>query len=857
MARFAMEGALRPVIRKSISQVRSTVSIRINLVPTRIVATPRQRQKRRIDSKVPSPDLTRTVDQRTLPAKMRKRWIHQTMQEATPRPTHVDETSGTEEEHMDIDHGNSTLLPTFRSNPHWIPDSAIMPPPPVPSRRKSRKSRKPSTSTSPASISSPSTPFAKLSLLSPTVEISKASLDIALSSSNNRPQSPTPSTSSHSTPTAPSIRLHTTLISPLLTFASLLPQPTVTKPPPVQDLPAVQQLRVEPPVDEKPTRSASPNLLDSLPGLRREQKEEPVQIGAQECPPPPLMNTESAHPSADDGFATPQTHTPQNVPLEIPPTNDFQPNADPSPLHELPPQQPSDHREAMGTSELLSSPSITQSVPQVTPHGTPVVEPVAEVKQEPEHQLTPPPPLREASPVPQKVKTSFKDFLMRKKKGQAESPTIPTSTIPLLEPTPTVPTIHAGGPDPAVNPSEVANEPVAAPLERPSGPPPTEPPDVDMDTSSSPAPEPEPVKVESEVAQPPQIKSDDPPDSWLLDSQFLRPGVVVCLREGSVQEWDRGDFVGVPGVADSLVNLPGRPPTVSFKPTIGRRRTVVIPVTAIIPARPRCEGEIITIISGQHEGKVGKVVRLTEDTVSVDLDGPETAVVDVELPWVCLFSREGRTFPPSPPPPPPPALSEKGNSMSPPPAPQSEDGEILQDPPPRSQSQQPCNPSPPPMTTPLRAAPLNAPTQPRSFQSAWKNNTLPTIPSRPNSLSHLLNANPNGSVNNNLSNLSTTFANSPNRPGPPSGPKALRGLNPRTPFDVSRYKTGMGSGLSGNGMSGPTGVNGNGIGVGIKRDLNPNNGHPAIPKGPSADRERERERGNSNWSTKNWGSGWR
>ena len=580
-----------------------------------------------------------------------------------------------------------------------------------------------------------------------------------------------------------------------------------------------------------------------------------MPIGAQECPPPLLINTESAHPLADGSSATLQTHTPPSIPLGVPPTDDFRSNIDASPRHEPPPQS-SDHQETMGTSELLSSPSTTHCVLQATPQDTSVVEPVAEVKQEPEHQPSPPPPVREVSPVPQKVKTSFKDFLMRKKKGQSESPIIPTSSMPSLESISTVPAVQAGGQDAIANPSEAANESVTVPLKRPSGTP-TEPPDADMDTSSSPAPEPLPVKVELEVVQPPQIKSDDPPESWLLDSQFLRPGVLVCLREGSVQEWDCGDFMGVPGVTDSLVNLPGRPPSVSFKPTIGRRRAVVIPVTAIIPARPRWEGDIITILSGQHEGKVGKVVKLTEDTVSVDLDGPETVVVDVELPWVCLFSRESRTFPPSPPPPPLRDLSETGNSMSPPPVSQSEDGEILQDLPQRSQSQQPCNPSSPSITTPLRAAPLNAPTQPRSFQSAWKNNTLPTIPSRPNSLSHLLNANPNGSVNSSLSNLSSTFANSPNRPGPPSGPKALRGLNPRMPFDVSRYKTGMGSGLSGNGMSGPAGVNGNGMGAGLKRELNPNNGHPAIPKGPSADRERERERANSNWSTKNWGSGWR
>lgn len=194
--------------------------------------------------------------------------------------------------------------------------------------------------------------------------------------------------------------------------------------------------------------------------------------------------------------------------------------------------------------------------------------------------------------------------------------------------------------------------------------------------------------------------------------------------------------------------------------------------------------------------------------------------------------------------------------MSPSPAPQSEDGEILQDPAPSNQSQQPSNSNFSQGTPPLRAAPINAPTQPRSFQSAWKNNSS-SIPSRSNSLSHLMNANPNGGVNN-PSNTSNAFTNPPNRPSPPSGPKALRGLNPRTPFDGSRFKAGvLSSGLNGNGASGLSVMNGNGMGIGLKRELNPNNGHPGIPKGPSADRERERERTNGSWSTKNWGGGWR
>jgi hypothetical protein len=516
----------------------------------------------------------------------------------------------------------------------------------------------------------------------------------------------------------------------------------------------------------------------------------------------------------------------------------------------------------MSTPELLPPPPTVQNAFQTIPQDIPTLEPVvkAELELELERQPTPPPPVREAPPAPQKAKTSFKDFLMRKKKEQVESPVIPSSTIPLQEPTPTTPVVLARGSDVIVDPSDeaigVTKKQVAAPLERPSGPPATESSDVDMDTSSPPAPEPEPVDPRPEIVQPLQVKADGPPESWLLDSQLLRPGVVVGLQQDSARDWVHGELIGVHGVIESVVNLPGRPPTALFKPLGGKAQAIAIPVTAMTPIRPSEEGEVVIILSGQHKGKVGKIVRLVKDIVSVDIDDPETTVVDVETPWLCLFFREGRA--PLPGPSPPPSVSsEKGNSMSPSPAPQSEDGEIPQDSPPRSQSQQPGNPPLPQVPAPLRAVPLNAPTQPRSFQNAWKNSTSPTIPSR-HSLSHLMNVNPNGGVNGNPNNLSSTFANSSNRPGPPSGPKALRGLSPRTPFDVSRFKPGgMGMGLNGNGMSGLPGINGNGMGIGSKRDLNPNNGHPAIPTGPSADRERDRERTNGSWSTKNWGTGWR
>jgi hypothetical protein len=578
-----------------------------------------------------------------------------------------------------------------------------------------------------------------------------------------------------------------------------------------------------------------------------------MPIAVQEPPVPSPMETESVHLTAD---GNPLTCPPPTTPLEeIPPATDFRPTTDLLPSHGPLAQQLPDRLEPMSPPELHPSPSITQSKLQVAPQDTHVAEPPAEVEQEPERQPTPPPSVREASPAPQKVKTSFKDFLMRKKKEQVESPVMSLSTIP-LEPIPAVLAVPAGGSDEIANPSEGPKETTKnqgdAPLEQPSSPPVTEASDVIMDTSSSPVHEPESVEVKSENFQPPQIKPDSPPESWLLDSQLLRPGLVVDLRQDSGQDCVHGELMGVRGVIESVVNLPGRPPTALYKPIGGKAHAIVVPVMAMIPAWPSEEGEVVTILTGEHKGKVGKVVRLVKDTVSVDLDGPETVVVDVEPPWVCLFFREGRAPPLSPAPAPPRVSPEKGNSMSPSPAPQSEDGEILQDPLPRSQPQQLSNSSFPQAITPLRAAPLNAPTQPRSFQNAWKNNTSPTIPPRSNSLSHLINANPNGSVNGSLNNLSTAFANPPNRPSPPSGPKALRGLGPRVPFDGSRYKPGgIGSGLNGNGM------NGNGMGVGLKRESNPNNGHPAIPKGPSADRDRDRERGGGNWSTKNWGNGWR
>ena len=102
-----------------LNQVRSSGSRRFDVIHTYVIATARRRQKRRIGSRIPNPD-PQNFHQRKMPAKMRKQWIHQTMEEATPRPTRTDETSGTEEEHIDIDHGNFVILSSFYARTHSV-----------------------------------------------------------------------------------------------------------------------------------------------------------------------------------------------------------------------------------------------------------------------------------------------------------------------------------------------------------------------------------------------------------------------------------------------------------------------------------------------------------------------------------------------------------------------------------------------------------------------------------------------------------------------------------------------------------------------------------------------------------------
>ena len=585
-------------------------------------------------------------------------------------------------------------------------------------------------------------------------------------------------------------------------------------------------------IDDGFARPTSPNLLSSLPGLRRGRNEEPTSVVMQELPASLPMNSA---PSNLPAHSDPPTLNPTILPsTDVPPVDDIRPNVDSLPPLEPPLHPPPDHHEPIGSPELNSSPSTAQTMFQITPQDIPTAEPPTEAKQEPERQSTPPPPPREASPVPQKVKTSFKDFLMRKKKEQVESPVIPSLTISTPGPAPALPLVPPRGSDPVENPFGETKESAKEAMEQQdvvfpgqsSGPLAAGPSGADTDTSS-PAPEPEPVEDKPEVTPPPQHNPGTPPESWLLDPRILRPGVVVDLQR-EAQDSVPGEFMGARGVIEPVVDSPERHSTALFKPIDGKAHAVVVPMTTMIPVRPSEEGEVAIVLSGKHKGKVGKVIGLGKDMVSVDLDGPETTVVDLEPPWLCLFSRDRMPLS-NPSPSPPRVPPEKGSSISPSPAPQSEDGEIVQEPPPRVQPQQPGNSPFPQVTAPLRAAPINAPTQPRSFQNTWKNNTS-------------------------TNTLGNAFANSLNRPSPPSGPKALRGLNPRTPFEGSRFKSGvMGSGLNGNGISGLPGINGNGL----KRESNPNNGHPAIPKGPSADRERERERTNGNWSTKNWGGGWR
>ena len=116
---------------------------RVNVIHTYVVVTPRQRQKRRIGSRVTNSD-PQNVDQRAMPAKMRKQWIHRTVEESTPRPIRADEASGTEEEHIDIGHGNSILSITVLRQSSWRTYQTRLscPHPPCPHAVSERRQRK-------------------------------------------------------------------------------------------------------------------------------------------------------------------------------------------------------------------------------------------------------------------------------------------------------------------------------------------------------------------------------------------------------------------------------------------------------------------------------------------------------------------------------------------------------------------------------------------------------------------------------------------------------------------------------------------------------------------------------------------
>lgn len=297
--------------------------------------------------------------------------------------------------------------------------------------------------------------------------------------------------------------------------------------------------------------------------------------------------------------------------------------------------------------------------------------------------------------------------------------------------------------------------------------------------------------------------------------------------------WHKRDVAGRLGVVKALVDREGSSPLVILKPVHGSSHDGV-PVAYTIPVRPGRVGEGVVVIGGGAKGELGCVVEVGERGVGVRVGGGAGGVVEFGWESVCRVPREGEDVreegesgsveepikatveepvveahvktspvvstapapevhvappvPISPPEPVTPAVSPPQRDLP------VEEGEIVQ----------PVTPPPaaPPSTStsgPRQPyVPSNTPTQPRSFLNLSKPTSRTTSqslpPSRPRQLT------------------------------PPSGPKALRTAAaapksyPQSPYPPKR-----------------------------SFGTNPN---PPLPRGPSADRDREREWTGSSWSAR-------
>jgi len=288
-----------------------------------------------------------------------------------------------------------------------------------------------------------------------------------------------------------------------------------------------------------------------------------------------------------------------------------------------------------------------------------------------------------------------------------------------------------------------------------------------------------------------------PSDSWILDPKVAACGLVVQIRE----EWHKRDMAGIPGVVKAVICREGMTPLAIIKPFRGTGVDGV-PIIHIIPVPPNRIGDTVTVIEGKLKGETGSVVDIQEGRILIRIES-SGSISEVKGDWMCRISTEGEMAHAD--------VVERSHSQ-----PFEEDGEIVQA-------------TTPPQPTPSGVKQLYAtsstPTQPRSFlayptTSSSKPNSRPPLtpvpPSRPRQAS----------------------PTQPSISRPPSGPKALRAGGPKSSY-VQPHQT-----------------------YPPKRSFgtNPSGGVSNAPKGPSADRDREREWTGSTWSSRSRpppSGGWR
>lgn len=242
-----------------------------------------------------------------------------------------------------------------------------MPPPPIPPHRQPNSALSPFTTNnaelSPNRDISPSAHFANLTLLSPVVDTHKANHEFLLNSPNDVKEK------AHSPTPLPKdlIKRHRS------------PTEHVKTPSPLRLLsPNVQQQESTP-----QETFGSPQMLLSLPHFERAREHE---LNGSEAPKP----LSSQPPSKDQSPPPPQKDHPMQSPPhpESPPSSSDPPPDPPPTIPETPSPRPTS-----------------------TPHPIPM-------------QFPSPSP-QQVSPAPQKVKTSFKDFLKRKQRQQEPSADTP------------------------------------------------------------------------------------------------------------------------------------------------------------------------------------------------------------------------------------------------------------------------------------------------------------------------------------------------------------------------------------------------------------------------------------------------